>query len=264
MELHLDNKTALVTGSTAGIGFAIAERLLQEGARVVINGRTSARVDEAKARLSKAVPKGRIEGVAADVGTEEGVKTLTAAFPDVDILVNNTGIFSLRAFEEIKSADWLSMFTTNVLSGAWLAQHHLPRMLQRNSGRIVFISSESALQIPVEMIHYGVSKAAQAALARGLAERTKGTAVTVNSVLAGPTMSEGVGTFVGEIANSRGVTKEAAEKDFFQTARPTSLLQRFETPAEIAAFVAFLASPVASAMNGAALRCEGGLLKTTY
>jgi NAD(P)-dependent dehydrogenase (short-subunit alcohol dehydrogenase family) len=264
MDLSLQGKLALVTGSTAGIGFAIAERLAREGAQVVLNGRSEARVAEACATLQKKLPEAKLVGIAADVGTEQGVRRIVERFPDLDVLINNAGIFAPRTLAELSTQDWQDMYTVNVLSGARLSQHYLPRMLTKNAGRIVFISSESALQIPAEMIHYGVSKAAQAALARGLAELTRKTAVTVNTVLAGPTFSEGVATFVGELASQAGKSTAEMEREFFQTMRPSSLLQRFATPDEIANVVVFLTSPLAAAVSGAAVRAEGGLLKGVY
>lgn len=264
MDLQLRGKRALVTGSTAGIGLAIAESLAREGAHVILNGRTDARVAEARKAILAAVPEATIEGVAADVGTQAGLDALLVRHPDVDVLINNAGIFTAKPLAELRTEDWVSMFTTNVVSGATLSQHHLPRMLARNEGRIVFISSESALQIPTEMIHYGISKSAQAALARGLAELTRGTAVTVNTVLAGPTLSEGVSQFVSELAGQQGVGADVVQREFFSTMRPTSLLQRFATTEEIARVVTFIASPVASVISGAAVRAEGGLLKGVY
>lgn len=264
MDLELRGATAVITGSTAGIGFAIAERLAREGAKVVISGRTQERVDDARAVLAKKVPHAEVAGVAADLGTVAGCVALIGAAPEADILVNNVGIFTVRPFEAIADDDWHAAFDTNVLSGARLSRHYLPRMLNHNRGRIIFISSESALQIPAEMIHYGVSKAAQAALARGLAELTRGTKVTVNTVLAGPTKSEGVGTFVADLARQQQKSEADVEAEFFQSARPTSLVQRFLSPEEIADVVAFVASERASAISGAALRAEGGVLKTAF
>ena len=257
MDLELKGKRALVTGSTAGIGFAIAQELSREGASVVVNGRTQERVDAAVRQL-----QGDVRGVAADAGTAEGVAKLVAAAPDLDILVNNVGIFAAVPFEQIDDGQWQRIFEVNVLSGARLSRHHLPRMLRRNQGRILFISSESGLQIPVEMIHYGVTKTAQLALARGLAEATRGTQVTVNAILPGPTRSEGVGDFVAGLAAQQKKSAQEVERDFFQHARPSSLLQRFEDPAEIAALVAFVASPRASGINGASLRVDGGVVRS--
>lgn len=261
MDLQLTGKKALVTGSTAGIGFAIAERLAQEGASVVVNGRTQARVEAAVARIQAAGGKD-VSGVAADLGTAEGVAQLAAALTSVDILVNNLGIFEPKDFTAITDADWLRTFETNVLSGVRLSRQYLAGMRERNWGRIVFISSESGVNIPAEMIQYGVTKTAQIALARGLAETTAGTGITVNSVLPGPTRSEGVGTFVKQMAEARGVDEKTMEAEFFQTARPSSLLKRFAEVEEIAPLVAYVCSPLASATNGAALRVDGGVMRS--
>ncbi len=257
MDLQLDGKRALVTGSTAGIGYAIAEALMREGARVTVNGRTKQRVDAAIARLG-----GNVDGIDADVSTAEGARRIIEHLPDLDILVNNAGIFEPKRFEEISDEDWLRLFQTNVMSGVRLSRHYLPGMKARNNGRIVFISSESALQIPAEMIHYGMTKTAQLAVARGLAETTAGTAVTVNAVLPGPTDSEGVGEFVRSLAAAQKMDHAAFEREFFHSARPSSLLQRFERPDEIAAVVGFVCSPLASAINGATLRADGGVVRS--
>lgn len=262
MDLQLKDKTALISGSTAGIGFAIAQALAREGAEVVINGRTQRRVQDAVARTQKETGSNKVRGVAADLGSAAGVAELTKAVDRVDILVNNVGIFEPKDFLHIPDEDWQRMFEVNVLSGVRLSRFYFGKMLERNWGRIIFISSESALNIPAEMIHYGVTKTAQVALARGLAEMTTGTNVTVNSVLPGPTRSEGVGQFVQDLAKSRGETAAQVEKEFFQTARPSSLLKRFERPEEIADLVAFVASPLASGVNGAALRVEGGVVRS--
>ena len=262
MDLQLGGKLALVTGSTAGIGFAIAKALAAEGVRVVVNGRTEARVAEASAAIAEACPEAQLEGLAADLGTAAGAELALERFPDLAILVNNVGIFEPRPFEEIRDDEWQKMIEVNFMSGVRLSRHHLPRMKARNWGRIIFIASESAVNIPVEMIHYGVTKTMQVALARGLAETTVGTGVTVNSILPGPTRSEGVGQFVKDLARSQGKTEEEMERAFFETARPSSLLRRFETTDEIAALVAFVASPMSSATNGAALRADGGLLRS--
>lgn len=261
MDLQLEGKRALVTGSTAGIGYAIAESLAKEGAAVIVNGRTHKRVDEALAKLHKAKVRGKVEGLAADLGTADGVNVAIEKHPELDILVNNLGIFEAKPFEEIPDQDWLRFFEVNVLSGVRLSRHHLPRMKQRNWGRIVFISSESGFQIPAEMIHYGMTKTAQIAIARGLAETTAATNVTVNSVLPGPTASEGVTDFVEQMSSQRKVGRAEFERDFFRNVRPTSLLQRFETPQEIGAVVAFVCSPLSSAINGASLRADGGVVR---
>lgn len=261
MDLQLSGKTALVTGSTLGIGFAIAQSLAREGAAVVINGRGEERVQAAMTRLQDAIPDASIQGVAADLGTVEGAQAIIDGVPSVDILVNNVGIFDPVEFSEISDEDWYHFFDVNVMSGVRLSRAYLPSMRERNWGRIIFISSESAIQIPAEMVHYGMTKAAQIAIARGIAETTQGTAITVNSVLPGPTMSEGVEDFITNLANSRGISRAQMEEEFFTTARPSSLLRRFIDPDEVGNFVAYIASPLASATNGAALRVEGGLLK---
>src|ERR1700734_3095909 len=262
MDLQLDGKRALVSGSTAGIGYAIARALAYEGAHVIVNGRTQARVDAALKKLSGASLKGQVEGFAADLGTSEGVNQITAQYPDVEILVNNLGIFEPKPFEQISDADWFRFFEVNVLSGVRLSRHYLPRMKERGWGRIVFISSESAIQIPKEMIHYGMTKTAQLAISRGLAETTAGTNVTVNAVLPGPTSSEGVDVFVEQMAAARTISREEVEKEFFRTVRPSSLLKRFARVDEVAALVAFVCSPLSSATNGAALRVDGGVVRT--
>ena len=318
MNIDLSGKTALVTGSTAGIGNAIAKGLAATGANVVANGRSHAKVDSAAkalrvgpgdevhvvARLNqqatlgrlfvfaseglndfspyapmsdvvvngrsqakvdaaaKAVPGGKVRGIAADVSTAEGCKALLAALPDVDILINNAGIFEPKGFFDIPDEDWNRFFEVNVMSGVRLARAYMPAMLKRNWGRIVFISSESALNIPKEMIHYGMTKTAQLAIWRGLAEMTRGTAVTVNSVLPGPTMSEGVETFVKDLAKQNGQSVDEAAAIFVKQHRPTSLLQRFASPEEIANMVVYVSSKQASVTNGAALRAEGGIVQT--
>jgi NAD(P)-dependent dehydrogenase (short-subunit alcohol dehydrogenase family) len=256
MNLQLQGKTALVTGSTAGIGLAIATELAREGGEVIINGRTQARVDAAMKS------SGAAHGIAADLGTESGANALFARFPEVDILVNNLGIFEPKPFEEIPDDDWRRFFEVNVLSGVRLSRRYIGPMKRKNWGRIVFISSESGLQIPAEMIHYGMTKTAQLAVSRGLAETTKGTAVTVNSVLPGPTASEGVTEFVGQMAKARGAGPDTVQREFFQNVRPSSLLQRFATSEEVAAVVAFVCSPRAAAINGAAVRADGGVVRT--
>jgi NAD(P)-dependent dehydrogenase (short-subunit alcohol dehydrogenase family) len=264
MKIDLSGKTALVTGSTSGIGYAIAKGLAAAGADVVINGRTQGKVDAAAAAIGKAVDKGggKVRGVAADVSTAAGCKTLVAALPEVDILINNAGIFEPKGFFDIPDEDWSRFYEVNVMSGVRLSRAYMPGMLKRNWGRIVFISSESALSIPKEMIHYGMTKTAQLAVSRGLAEMTRGTAVTVNSVLPGPTMSEGVETFVKDLARQNGQSEEEAASLFVKQNRPTSLLQRFASVEEIANMVIYVSSKEASATNGAALRAEGGIVQT--
>ena len=262
MDLQLNSKTALVSGSTAGIGYAIAEALAREGARVIINGRTQAAVDQAIAKL-KAVG-GKVEGFAGDLSTAAATEQLGKKFPDVDILVNNLGIFEPKAFEDIPDADWNRFFEINVLSGVRLSRLYLPGMKKRDWGRIVFISSESGVQIPAEMIHYGMTKTAQLAVSRGLAESLAGTGVTVNCVLPGPTRSRGVVDFVDALAKEEGKSFEAFEKEFFEKVRPTSLIKRFATPEEVASMVAYVCSPLASATTGASLRVDGGVLKSAF
>ena len=264
MDLQLSGKTALVTGSTAGIGFAIATALAREGAHVVINGRTQGRVDEGIAKLKETLGGaggvGEVSGVAADLGTAAGFDALTAEVPEVDILVNNVGIFEPKAFAEITDADWQKFFEVNVMSGVRASRFYLPKMMERKWGRVVFISSESAVNTPTEMIHYGFTKTAQLAISRGLAQVAAGTGVTVNTVMPGPTKSEGVGTFVEQMAREKGVSGDEMEKDFFEHARPSSLIKRFETVEEIADVVAFVCSPLASAVTGAAWRADGGVV----
>ncbi len=259
MNLQLDPQLALVSASSKGIGFAIARSLAREGARVIVNGRTTASVDDAIKRILSDVPEARLEKFAGDLSKADVANQLFAAFPAVDILVNNLGIFDPKPFSEIPDAEWQRFFDVNVLSGVRLSRLYFDGMLKRNRGRIVFISSESGLHIPPEMIHYGMTKTAQLAVARGLAELTVGTAVTVNSVLPGPTRSEGVEEFVGKL--NGGKPFESSEKEFFDTARPTSLLRRFETVDEIAHVVTFVCSPLAAGINGSSLRAEGGLVK---
>ncbi len=262
MKIDLSGKTALITGSTAGIGYAIAKGLAAAGSEVVLNGRGKARVDEAVAKLTKAVPGAKVRGIAADVSTSSGGKQLLAALPDVDILINNAGIFEPKDFFEIPDEDWSRFFEVNVMSGVRLSRAYLAGMLKRNWGRIVFISSESALNIPTEMIHYGTTKTAQLAISRGLAKLTRGTGVTVNSVLPGPTMSEGVETFVKDLAKQNGQSEAEAAAQFVKQHRPASLLQRFASTDEIANMVVYVSSKEASATNGAALRAEGGIVDT--
>ncbi|HPO93041.1 MAG TPA: SDR family oxidoreductase [Phycisphaerales bacterium] len=260
MDLRLSGKKAIVSGSTAGIGLAAAQTLAAEGADVVLNGRSPARVEAAVQHIRAALPKARVSGVAADLATRAGAETLRTAVPEADILVNNLGIFDPKPFDQISDEEWTRFFEVNVLSGVRLSRAYLPGMLKRNWGRIVFVSSESGINIPSEMIHYGMTKTAQLAVSRGLAELTKGTAVTVNSVLPGPTKSEGVEAFVDKL--SAGKPFEEFEQEFFNSVRPASLLRRFATVEEIASLIAYVCSPLAAATNGAALRCDGGIVHT--
>ncbi|HWT54502.1 MAG TPA: SDR family oxidoreductase [Rhodocyclaceae bacterium] len=262
MNLQLSNRLALVSGSTAGIGYAIATALAAEGARVIVNGRSEAAVEATVKTM-------RLEGYdalgfAGDLAKAEVAEALVRQYPGIEILVNNLGIFEPKSFEDIPDDDWMRFFEVNVLSGVRLSRLVLPAMKQANWGRIIFISSESALQIPAEMIHYGMTKTAQIAVARGLAESLAGTAITVNSVLPGPTRSRGVGDFVFDLARAEGKSVEQVEKEFFETVRPTSLIKRFATPEEVASLVAYIASPLASATTGAALRVDGGLVKSAF
>jgi NAD(P)-dependent dehydrogenase (short-subunit alcohol dehydrogenase family) len=262
MDLQLSGKLALVTGSTAGIGFAIANTLAAEGARVIINGRTEARVKEASDRIRAAHPEAKLHPLPLDLSKPEAAIETTHQFPELDILINNLGFYEPKPFEEIVDEEWYGIIETNFMSGVRLSRHYLPRMRFEDWGRILFISSESAVNMPVEMIHYGITKTMQVALARALAETTAGTGVTVNSVLVGPTRSEGVETFLQDMAKTKSITTAQVEEEFFKTIRPSSLLQRFETGDEVAAMVAFLASPLASATNGAAVRVEGGVVRS--
>jgi len=262
MNYQLDNKMALVTGSTAGIGFAIATALAGEGAEVIINGRTDDRVAEAIEKIQRHQPKAKLRAFAGDLSQVDEVNEVYERFPEIDILVNNLGVYAPKAFDKLTDEDWHAIIETNFFSGVRLSRAYLPIMLNHNWGRIIFISSESAVQIPAEMIHYGVTKTMQIALARGLAETTRGTGVTVNSVLPGPTRSEGVEGFVKNMAKEQGKSPQEIEKDFFTQVRPSSLLQRFATNEEVANLVAYVASPLSSATNGAALRVDGGVVKS--
>ena len=262
MDLKLTGKTALVTGSTAGIGFGIARQLLQEGTSVVINGRTEARINSALDQLRRAIPDCTVQGCAADFADADAVQHLLDEHDSIDILINNVGIFSPKPFAEITDEEWLHFFEVNVLSGVRLSRHYLPRMLDQNWGRIIFISSESGIQIPAEMVHYGTTKTAQLGVSRGLAQQTAGTNVTVNTVIPGSTRSEGSEKFISDLAQERGLSKEDVEREFFENIRPTSLLERFATIDEVATFVTYLASPLAAANNGAALRVDGGTVPT--
>jgi NAD(P)-dependent dehydrogenase (short-subunit alcohol dehydrogenase family) len=260
MDLQLTGKTALVSGSTLGIGFAIASTLAREGATVIVNGRTQKRVDEAIARITKDDPGAQLRGAAGDLSTPAGIEAVAKEYPNVDILVNNVGAFEAKPFFDIPDSDWQFMWEMNVMSGVRLSRQYMRGMLSRNWGRIIFISSESGLNLPGEMIHYGVTKTAQLGLSRGLAELTVGTAVTVNAVLPGPTRTEGVEEWLKGLAKQKGVSLAEVEKDFFEKTRPSSLIRRFADPSEVAALVAYVASPLSAVTNGAALRAEGGII----
>lgn len=261
MDLQLNNKKAFISGSTKGIGYAIAKQLGEEGAEVIINGRSQDSVDKALKSLKNEVKDGDFTGISCDFANPVEVGELIEKIGWVDILVNNVGVFQQSDFQEIKDEDWQRFYDINVMSGVRLSRAFLPKMKEQDWGRIIFISSESAVNIPVEMIHYGMTKTAQLALSRGIAETTKGTNVTVNAVLPGPTFSEGVKEVTGI---SDGASKKKVEKEFFNQARPTSLIQRFAAPQEIANMVAYVASPRSSATNGASLRVDGGVVKTIY
>jgi NAD(P)-dependent dehydrogenase (short-subunit alcohol dehydrogenase family) len=261
VDLKLTDKVALVTGSTAGIGFAIADSLAAEGAHVYVNGRTRERVDAAVEAIRSKAASTKVDGIVADFSSSAGAEAVIAKLPTVDVLVNNVGIFEPKSFAEIPDADWYRFFEINVMSGVRLARNYLAGMLKKNWGRILFISSESAVQIPPEMVHYGMTKTAQVAVARGIAESVAGSGITVNSILAGPTESEGVGTFVEAMAKRQNKSKQAIEKEFFDHVRPSSLLKRFATVDEVAAMVTYVASELSSATNGAALRADGGVVK---
>jgi NAD(P)-dependent dehydrogenase (short-subunit alcohol dehydrogenase family) len=256
MDLQLKNKTAIVTGGSAGIGLAIVQSLTAEGVHVTVPGRSKEKLEAAL----KGIPN--VRAIEADVATAAGAQSLIDQVPTTDILINNLGTYEVKAFADITDADWLSIFETNVLSGVRLSRHYFPQMLARNEGRIIFISSESGVMTPAEMIHYGVTKSSQLAISRGLAELTKGTAVTVNSIMPGPTRSEGIVDFLKNISSLPNPTPEQAEKEFFEKHRSSSLLQRLEEAKEIANLVTFIASPLSSATNGSALRAEGGLLRS--
>ncbi|HEY0255829.1 MAG TPA: SDR family oxidoreductase [Candidatus Methylacidiphilales bacterium] len=259
MNLQLNGKRAIVTGGSAGIGLAISRMLAEEGVQVVIPGRNIQKVNEAIAGLS-----GKVSGVEADLSTAEGARKLIAQVPETDILVNNLGIYESKDFVDITDEDWLHYFEVNLLGGIRLARHYFPAMLKRNSGRVIFVSSEAAAEVHPDMIHYGVTKTGQVVVARGLAEMTKGTNVTVNSVLPGPTRSEAIVGYLQSLASIPNATPEQAEKEFFAKHRPTSLLQRMAENSEVASLVTYLASPLASNTNGAALRCEGGILRALF
>lgn len=261
MNLQLKNKKVFISGSTAGIGFAIAKGFAQEGAIVYLNGRDAIKVEKTMSAIRQELQDAQVYGIVADLATAEGYEKLIGELPDTDILVNNLGIFEPVPFFDIKDEDWIKMFDVNVMSGIRLSRFYMPKMLEKNWGRVVFISSESALQVPTEMIHYGLSKTAQLSLTNGLAQLTKGTGVTVNSILPGPTYSEGVEKFVGDLAKQRNLTTKEVEHQFFTETRPLSLLQRFISPDEVASAVLYISSELAVATNGGAIKVDGGILK---
>lgn len=262
MDLHIEDKTVFISGSTAGIGYAIAQRLATEGAAVVINGRKQTAVDEAVQELKRTTGNQQVSGIAADFLKVDEIDYLLGQLPPIDILVNNAGIFEPKPFAEIPDEDWFRFFEMNVMSGVRLSRYLFPKMLGRNWGRIIFISSETAVSTASEMVHYGMTKTAQISVSRGMAELTKGTGVTVNSILPGPTKSRGIAGFISDMASANHLTPEEAEQNFFKDIRPTSLIQRFATVEEVADTVAYYVSPLASATNGAAIRVEGGTIKT--
>lgn len=262
MDLQLTDKLALVTGSTAGIGLAIAKKLAAEGTSVIVNGRSQESVDKTIASLSDT--QGKIKGLAANLSSAEGVQQAIKQYPQIDILVNNLGIFEVKSFAQISDDDWQRFFDTNVMSGVRLCRAYLPKMLEKNWGRIIFISSESGIQIPQEMIHYGMTKSAQIAISRGLAESTAHTKVTVNSILPGPTKTKGVEDYIRQMAKEKNLSVEEMEQEFFAEDRPTSIIQRFIEPEEVANLAAYIASPISAATNGASLRVDGGVLKSAF
>jgi len=264
MDLKIQNKIALITGSTQGIGFATAKKLCEEGVNVIINGRSKSKVDKAVNSLKEEFPKLDIKGIVANLKDEKGCNKLINDVPHIDILINNLGIFEPKEFEKISEEEWLNMFNINVMSGIRLSQHYLSSMINQDWGRIIFISSESAIQIPKEMIHYGMSKTAQISISRGIAELTKGTNVTSNSIIVGPSKSEGVMTFFEAIAKQNNQTAQEIEKEFFENARPTSLIKRFADVQESASMVVYTASALSSATNGAILRVDGGVVQSAF
>jgi NAD(P)-dependent dehydrogenase (short-subunit alcohol dehydrogenase family) len=261
MDLKLGGKTAVVTGATGGIGLEIARTLSREGATVIILGRSKERLNAAVENI-RASDGANVTGLLADAATDAGASALIAAIPQIDILVNNLGIYAPKDVQDISDAEWREIFEVNVMSGIRLSRAYMPGMFERNWGRVIFISSESGLMTPVEMVHYGMTKTSQLAVARGLAITTKGTGVTVNSILPGPTRSEGILDFLRGLSTNADATPAELEADFFQKHRSTSLLQRLINPEEIANLVAFVASPLSSATNGAALRVDGGVTPT--
>jgi len=264
MDLDLSGKLALVTGSTRGIGLAAAKGLAEMGAEVIVNGREHAALDEAIAQIRRIAPKAKLQAAAFDLGGAEGCAAIVKQFPEVDVLVNNLGIYEPKPFFEIEDADWSKMFEVNVMSGVRMTRHYLKRMLEKDWGRVVFVSSESGIFVPKEMVHYGFSKAAQLFIARGAAEQTKGTGVTVNSVLPGPTWVEMAPTRLAARAKGMGTTVDDLVARTFSERRPASLLQRYAKPEEIANLICYLCSKASSATNGASLRVDGGIVTNPF
>ncbi len=264
MDLKIANKTALITGSTQGIGFATAKKLCEEGVNVIINGRNEQKVNNAVMKLKALFSDVKIIGITADLKDNEGCNKLISSIPHIDILINNLGIFEPKEFKDITEQEWLHMFNVNVMSGVRLSQHYLSSMVEQNWGRIIFISSESAIQIPKEMIHYGMTKTAQISVSRGIAELTRGTNVTSNSIIVGPSKSEGVVQFIEDFAKQNNQTFKEMEKDFFKNIRPTSLIQRFAEVEEDANMIVYIASALSSATNGAIVRVDGGVVQSAF
>ncbi|MDW9378905.1 SDR family oxidoreductase [Chryseobacterium sp. JV558] len=261
MNLQLKRKKAFISGSTQGIGFSIAKQLLQEGASVIINGRSKEKMEWAVGKLQQEVPDGEVSGIVADFGEKEDLIKLSEELTDIDILINNLGIFGINDFYEIADEEWYRYFEINVMSGMRLSRKLLPGMIKKNFGRIIFISSESGVNVPENMIHYGMTKAAMSALSNGLSKLTKGTAVTVNTVLGGPTYSDGVASAVEQIAEGQNLTVNEMKENIIHSSNPHILLQRFINPDEIASLVVYLSSPLSIAVNGASLRADSGVLK---
>lgn len=262
MNLELNQKKAFISGSTQGIGFAIAQQLLEEGAEVIINGRQKEKTEQAVSVLQQKFPAGKVSGLPTDFSKKEEVENLLQQLNDIDILINNVGIFELKDFENISDEEWLNIFEINVMSAVRLSRHIFAKMLEKNWGRILFISSESGVNIPGNMIHYGMTKASMMAISNGLSKLTKGTEVTVNTILGGPTYSDGVASTVEHFAKLQNISIEQMKNAIVQQTNPDSLLQRFIEPREIAHLATYLSSPLSVATNGASLRADGGVLKT--
>jgi len=263
MDLNLHGKRAFISGSTQGIGFAIAQRLLNENVAVTINGRQPEKTEQARKNLQEQFPDANVAAIAADFSKKEEVENLLAQLTDIDILINNIGIFEVKDFEKITDGDWYKYFEINVMSSVRLSRHLMPKMLNKNWGRIIFISSESGVNIPANMVHYGMTKSAMMAIANGLSKLTKGTEVTVNTILGGPTYSDGVAKVVEQIAEAQNLSVEQMKNAILQQSNPHSLLERFIEPNEIANLATYLSSPLSLATNGSSIRADGGVLRTT-